>query len=52
LLQEVGVLVHPGSFYGITESGRVVISLLGPEREFREGLERVVHGRKVNHGSY
>jgi alanine-synthesizing transaminase len=52
LLQEVGVLVHPGSFYGIPESGRVVISLLGPEREFREGLERVVHGRKLNHGSY
>jgi alanine-synthesizing transaminase len=47
LLQEVGVLVHPGSFYGIPESGRVVISLLGPEGELREGLERVVHGRKV-----
>jgi alanine-synthesizing transaminase len=52
LLEEVGVLVHPGSFYGIPESGRVVISLLGPEREFREGLERIVHGRKLNHGSY
>jgi alanine-synthesizing transaminase len=52
LLREVGVLVHPGSFYGIPELGRVVISLLGPEREFREGLERVVHGRKLNHDSY
>jgi alanine-synthesizing transaminase len=52
LLLEVGVLVHPGSFYGIPELGRVVISLLGPEGEFREGLERVVHGRKLNHDSY
>jgi alanine-synthesizing transaminase len=52
LLREVGVLVHPGSFYGIPELGRVVISLLGPEGEFREGLERVVHGRKLNHDSY
>ena len=52
LLREVGVLVHPGSFYGIPELGRVVISLLAPEGEFREGLERVVHGRKLNHDSY
>jgi aspartate/methionine/tyrosine aminotransferase len=52
LLQQLGVLVHPGSFYGIPESGRVVISLLGPEGEFREGLERVVHGGKLNHNSY
>ncbi len=52
LLREVGVVVHPGSFYGIAETGRVVVSLLGPEGEFREGLERVVHGLKLNQGSY
>jgi alanine-synthesizing transaminase len=52
LLREVGVVVHPGSFYGIAETGRVVVSLLGPEGEFREGLERVVHGVKLNQGSY
>ena len=46
LLREVGVLVHPGSFYGIPELGRVVISLLAPEGEFREGLERIVHGQR------
>jgi alanine-synthesizing transaminase len=51
-LREVGVVVHPGSFYGIPESGRVVVSLLGPEGEFREGLECIVHGRKLNHSSY
>jgi alanine-synthesizing transaminase len=47
LLREVGVVVHPGSFYGIPESGRVVVSLLGPVEEFREGLECIVHGRKI-----
>jgi alanine-synthesizing transaminase len=52
LLREAGVVVHPGSFYGIAELGRVVVSLLGPKQEFSEGLERVVHGRKLNHGSY
>jgi alanine-synthesizing transaminase len=52
LLREVGVVVHPGSFYGIPESGRVVVSLLGPRSEFAEGLERIVHGQKLNHGSY
>ena len=52
LLLEVGVVVHPGSFYGIAESGRVVVSLLGVEQEFVEGLERIVHGLKLNHGSY
>jgi alanine-synthesizing transaminase len=52
LLREVGVVVHPGSFYWIPESGRVVVSLLGVEREFVAGLERIVHGRKLNHSSY
>jgi alanine-synthesizing transaminase len=52
LLREQGVVVHPGSFYGIAGSGRVVVSLLGPEGEFREGLERIVHGRELNQGSY
>jgi alanine-synthesizing transaminase len=47
LLREMGVVVHPGSFYGIAESGRVVISLLGFEQEFAEGLERIVHGQKI-----
>jgi aspartate/methionine/tyrosine aminotransferase len=47
LLRETGVVVHPGSFYGIPESGRVVVSLLGAEREFAEGLERIVHGMKI-----
>lgn len=36
-LLEGGVLVQPGSFYGIRESGRVVVSLLTPREELREG---------------
>jgi len=52
LLREAGVVVHPGSFYGIAESGRVVVSLLGFAQEFSEGLERIVHGQKLNHDSY
>jgi len=52
LLREAGVVVHPGSFYGIAEPGRVVVSLLGFEQEFAEGLERIVHAQKLNHGSY
>jgi alanine-synthesizing transaminase len=52
LLRKVGVVVHPGSFYGIPEMGRVVVSLLGPQGLFGEGLERILHGRKLNHGSY
>jgi alanine-synthesizing transaminase len=52
LLREAGVVVHPGAFYGIPETGRVVVSLLGPVDEFRKGLDRIVHGRKLNHDSY
>ena len=52
LLREGGVVVHPGAFYGIPELGRVVVSLLGPKDEFRRGLERIVHGHKLNHSSY
>ncbi len=38
LVREAGVVVHPGSFYGMAEDGRVVVSLLGPEGEFAEGV--------------
>jgi alanine-synthesizing transaminase len=47
LLEEAWVVVHPGTFYGIPELGRIVVSLLGPEGEFREGLERIVHGQEI-----
>jgi alanine-synthesizing transaminase len=38
LVREAGVVVHPGSFYGMAEDGRVVVSLIGPEAEFAEGV--------------
>jgi aspartate/methionine/tyrosine aminotransferase len=38
LVREAGVVVHPGSFYGMAEDGRVVVSLIGPEGEFAEGV--------------
>jgi len=37
-LLEAGVVVHPGEFYGIAERGRMVVSLIGGEGEFREGM--------------
>lgn len=33
-----GVWVHPGYFFGMAESGWLVVSLLGPEIEFRSGV--------------
>ena len=41
LLRVAGVVVHPGSFYGIGETGRVVVSLLGSVNEFALGMERM-----------
>ncbi len=41
-LLERGVWVHPGYFFGMSESGWLVVSLLGPEEEFRAGVTRLV----------
>jgi alanine-synthesizing transaminase len=40
LVRERGVIVHPGAFYGMAEPTRVVVSLIGPAREFEEGISR------------
>ena len=37
-LLERGVWVHPGYFFGMAESGWLVVSLLGPEEEFSTGV--------------
>ena len=37
-LLERGVWVHPGYFFGMAESGWLVVSLLGDEREFAGGV--------------
>jgi hypothetical protein len=41
-LLERGVWVHPGYFFGMKDSGRLVVSLLGPEAEFSAGVSRLV----------
>ena len=41
LLEERGVLVHPGYFYDFASAGYLVISLLTPTEEFREGIRNL-----------
>jgi aspartate/methionine/tyrosine aminotransferase len=42
LLREHSVLVHPGHFYDFPKDGYLVLSLIGPTVEFREGIARVL----------
>jgi alanine-synthesizing transaminase len=41
LVREAGVIVHPGSFYGMASSGRLVVSLLPAPEIFAEGIRRL-----------
>jgi hypothetical protein len=41
-LLERGVWVHPGYFFGLPESGWLVISLLAPTAEFQVGVTILV----------
>ncbi len=43
VLEQNDVLVQPGFFYDFPDSGWVVLSLLTPGAEFREGVERLLH---------
>ncbi|MDR3745889.1 MAG: pyridoxal phosphate-dependent aminotransferase [Acidobacteriaceae bacterium] len=42
LARERGVLLHPGSFYAMAESNRMVVSLIGPTVNFEEGIKRAI----------
>ena len=42
LVREKQVLVHPGHFYDFPSDGYLVVSLITPEREFGEGIGRVL----------
>ena len=42
LIEESGVLVHPGHFYEFADDGYLVISLLTPERKFAEGVSKLL----------
>jgi aspartate/methionine/tyrosine aminotransferase len=50
-LLERGVWVHPGHFFGMAESGWLVVSLLGPEREFSTGVTGLVDYLETHQGS-
>lgn len=43
LVREAGVLTHAGSFYGMPERNRLVVSLLGPPEVFAAGVQELVH---------
>ena len=42
LLRNTGTMVHPGHFYDFPRDGYLVISLIVPEADFREGMSRVL----------
>ena len=42
LVREQSVLVHPGHFYDFPSDGYLVLSLITPEAEFSEGIEKVL----------
>ncbi|WP_243287877.1 pyridoxal phosphate-dependent aminotransferase [Geothrix terrae] len=42
LLEQAEVLTHPGSFFDLPGDGHLVLSLLTPETNFREGLNRIL----------
>jgi aspartate/methionine/tyrosine aminotransferase len=50
-LLERGIWVHPGYFFGMAESGWLVVSLLGPEGEFSTGVTGLVDYLETHQGS-
>lgn len=42
LVRKKGVIVHPGHFYDFPRDGYLVLSLITAEKEFREGIARLV----------
>lgn len=42
LLEQFGIAVHPGSFFGFAEENRLVVSLLTMPEVFREGIAAVI----------
>lgn len=42
LLRKMAVLVHPGHFYDFPADGYLVLSLITPAEEFREGVGRIL----------
>ncbi|MGZ4840937.1 MAG: pyridoxal phosphate-dependent aminotransferase, partial [Candidatus Angelobacter sp.] len=42
LLEKLDVYLHPGHFYDFPGDGHLVVSLITPEQDFTEGLQRVL----------
>lgn len=42
LLEKHDIYVHPGHFYDFPQEGHMVISLITPEAEFAEGIQRLL----------
>jgi len=42
LLEKDDVYLHPGHFYGFPGQGYLVVSLITPEQDFREGVRRLL----------
>ena len=42
LLRQSVTMVHPGHFYDFPRDGYLVISLITPEPDFREGMSRLL----------
>ncbi len=42
LLRKKSVLVHPGHFYDFPGDGYLIVSLIAPLTEFREGIKRIL----------
>jgi len=50
-LLERGVWVHPGYFFGMAESGWLVVSLLGSVEEFKTGVQLIVDYFRTHQGT-
>ena len=46
VVREAGIVLHPGSFYGISGANRAVVSLLGEEDRFALGMRRLKAGEE------
>jgi alanine-synthesizing transaminase len=51
-LLKLGVVVHPGYFFGMGESGWLVVSLLARPSEFSLGVSKLLSYFRENHNSY
>jgi alanine-synthesizing transaminase len=43
LIEQGGVIVHPGHFYDFPQDGYLVVSLITPEAEFQNGIALILN---------